>query len=78
MGNKTIALKENNCSLLELFKGNMHHKYDISLKDAFHIIHFAVGIVLFPISHLGESFYNTDQHFEHTYNRLYTHRDKAT
>ena len=25
-------------------KGNMHHKYDVSLKDAFHIIDLAAGI----------------------------------
>ena len=25
-------------------KGNMHHKYDVSLKDAFYIIDLATGI----------------------------------
>ena len=29
------------------FKGNMHHKYDISLKDAFYIIDLAAEIFFF-------------------------------
>ena len=33
--------------LLHIFKGNMHHKYDISLKDAFYIIDLAAGIFFF-------------------------------
>ena len=29
---------------MAMFKGNMHHKYDIGLKDAFNIIDLAAGI----------------------------------